>query len=50
TLSVTVSIGVSSLTRIEKSIDDEAKHIVKMADEALYTAKASGRNQVVKQE
>lgn len=50
TLSVTVSIGVSSLTRIEKLIKDEAKHIIKMADEALYTAKASGRNQVVKKE
>jgi len=48
TLSVTVSIGVSSLAKIKKSIKDEAKYIVKMADEALYTAKTSGRNQVVK--
>jgi len=45
---VTVSIGISSIDQLEKEITDEAKIILKKADEALYEAKKSGRNKVVK--
>lgn len=41
TLTISVSIGVSTLTGSETSAD-----LIKLADEALYYAKAHGRNQV----
>jgi len=40
---VTVSIGVSTITPTHK---DKAKHWQQRADDALYAAKAAGRNQV----
>jgi diguanylate cyclase (GGDEF)-like protein len=42
--SLTISIGVSETTSSVKSADE----LLKMADEALYQAKANGKNQVVK--
>jgi diguanylate cyclase (GGDEF)-like protein len=42
TINITVSLGVSSLRS-----DDTAETFVKRADEALFTAKSNGRNQVV---
>ncbi len=41
-INITVSLGVSSLRS-----DDTAETFVKRADEALFTAKSNGRNQVV---
>ena len=43
-LSVTVSIGVTSACPDDKAVDD----ILGRADEAMYQAKASGRNQIVR--
>jgi diguanylate cyclase (GGDEF)-like protein len=40
-LGITVSIGVATLTRDETSAD-----LIRLADAALYQAKAGGRNQV----
>ena len=42
--SLTVSIGVSETTRSVKT----AEELLKLADDALYQAKANGKNQVVK--
>jgi two-component system cell cycle response regulator len=42
-LSVTISIGVA----VSTGADDTPEHLLKRADEALYEAKANGRNQVV---
>ena len=58
TLSITVSIGLASLSQIKYQIDaDEKNHLhatenldqllLGKADEALYQAKQTGRNQVV---
>lgn len=41
TLNITVSIGISTLTESETSVD-----LIKRADDALYYAKEHGRNQV----
>ena len=41
-IKITASLGVSSLRD-----DDTVESFVKRADEAMYTAKNSGRNQVV---
>ena len=43
TLSVTVSLGVAAYP--SDSVDS-ADRLIRMADEALYRAKAGGRNQV----
>ncbi len=49
TVNITVSIGVSSIhPMVDREMKDEANGILKMADEALYMAKAAGRNTVVK--
>ncbi len=40
---VTISIGIASV----QSKDDTVQNMLKRADEALYGAKASGRNKVV---
>ncbi|MEL7487743.1 MAG: PleD family two-component system response regulator, partial [Pseudomonadota bacterium] len=45
TLNVTVSIGIASSEDGPK--DDTAQKLIKRADEALYTAKSSGRNRVI---
>ncbi len=59
TLSITVSIGLSSLSQLkhqsdevdknqrQKSTENLDKLLLKKADEALYQAKQTGRNQVV---
>jgi diguanylate cyclase (GGDEF)-like protein len=44
-LSFAVSIGVTEMSGNARGIDD----LLKQADEALYQAKASGRNRVVGQ-
>jgi two-component system cell cycle response regulator len=44
TLSVTVSVGVATLNHANS---EDAKALLKRADEALYEAKSSGRNRVV---
>jgi diguanylate cyclase (GGDEF)-like protein len=38
---VTVSIGISTMKR-----DQTKEEIIKVADKALYTAKATGRNRI----
>jgi two-component system cell cycle response regulator len=43
-IDVTVSVGVTSLIQSEA---ENAKALLKRADEALYEAKTNGRNQVV---
>ena len=45
-LQVTVSVGVSCVDQIDDSEKDKAKKLIQIADEALYMAKESGRNQV----
>lgn len=44
-ITVTVSIGISSTEEGPK--DDSAQKLIKRADEALYAAKAGGRNRVI---
>jgi diguanylate cyclase (GGDEF)-like protein len=46
-VNVTVSLGISSLSMIEEGIADKAGEMVKMADDALYNAKESGRDTAV---
>lgn len=46
TIKVTASFGVSSLGMINKDIIEKSRQIIKLADDALYKAKKSGRNQV----
>lgn len=41
---VTMSMGLATL--VPQSADSDSKQLIKMADEALYTAKAQGRNSV----
>ena len=43
-LDITVSVGVTSLVQSEA---ENARGLLKRADEALYEAKQSGRNRVV---
>ena len=42
----TISLGVSSM-KIDKAKKPDPLHLIKLADDNLYTAKRSGRNQVV---
>ena len=44
-LNVTVSIGIASTEDGDK--DDTAQKLIKRADQALYLAKAGGRNKVI---
>jgi diguanylate cyclase (GGDEF)-like protein len=46
-LNVTASFGVSSLNMLAEDIIDKSRQIIKLADDALYRAKESGRNTVV---
>jgi len=47
-LHVTASFGVTSLQNLSGVEKEEANKLIKMADDALYQAKNSGRNRVVK--
>jgi len=49
TLKVTVSVGVSCLEQIAGKEEGRANKLIKSADEAMYLAKKSGRNQVIMQ-
>jgi diguanylate cyclase (GGDEF)-like protein len=48
-LNLTTSIGVASAGRIKIPVKDVAENIIKLADQALYKAKESGRNRVITQ-
>jgi len=47
TIPITASIGVAALDMLLEHGDDDANRIIKLADEALYDAKNSGRNRTV---
>ncbi len=47
TLSVTASFGCASITAGKNTTKSDTSRLLKMADNALYTAKAHGRNKVV---
>lgn len=47
TVQVTVSIGVSTTQAAGRFRDLDSKTLIKQADDALYRAKESGRNQVI---
>jgi diguanylate cyclase (GGDEF)-like protein len=42
-ISITASIGVASL---DKAKDDQTEHLIEQADQALYLAKAAGRDRI----
>ncbi len=44
---VTLSLGLAKLNQNEKNSDDAIRKLIKMADDALYSAKRAGGNQLV---
>ncbi len=45
-MTVTMSFGLASLTKATRDIET-AEYLIKCADDALYSAKRTGRNRVV---
>lgn len=45
-IKVTISLGVASFTAAFLREEEDVHHLVKLADDALYRAKANGRNRV----